>query len=293
MFGRNSHSDHGRQVRLHYQDPRFADDYAQAYRSGPSERYFASRLYAIAEILRSFPSGDLLDVGCGPGMMVHHLLGGDGGRFRITACDQSAAMIDIAARGLREDDKVRLHVADIGDLPFPGGSFDIVLAMGVLEYVDADRVLREITRVTKPGGFVVITMLNPLSPYRLFEWGAFWPARRLLGRLEGLLGVPEERRHRADKSGIHALPASRLVGRMRESGLRPHDVLFYDITALVPPFDRLVRPWTYRWRYAPERTVSRGPGRWLGSGYLVVAQIPAESRVAEPVLRPPVAVEAD
>ncbi|EMD24504.1 class I SAM-dependent methyltransferase [Amycolatopsis azurea] len=278
MFGRVNPIARGRQVRLHYQDPRFAADYAQAYRSGPSERYFASRLYAVSETLRAFPSGDLLDVGCGPGVMVHHLLGADGGDFRITACDQSAAMVDIAARGLRDDDKVRLHVADIDDLPFPRHSFDIVLAMGVLEYVDAGRALREIARVTKPGGFVVISMLNPFSPYRLFEWGVFWPARRLLGRIERLFGVPEERRHRADKSGIHALPAFRLVGRMRESGLQPRDVVYYDITALVPPFDRLIRPWLYRWRYAPERTVSRRARRWLGTGYLVVAQFPAEVR---------------
>ncbi|MFD5097208.1 class I SAM-dependent methyltransferase [Amycolatopsis thailandensis] len=293
MFGRANRSARGRHVRLHYQDARFAADYARAYRSGPSERYFASRLYAIAETLRSFPSGELLDVGCGPGMMVHHLLGADGGEFRITACDQSAAMIDLAARGLRDDDKVRLHVADIDELPFPRDSFDIVLAMGVLEYVDVDRALGEIARVTKPGGFVVITMLNPLSPYRLFEWGVFWPARRLLGRIEGLSGVPEERRHRADKSGIHALPAFRLVGRMRESGLRPHDVVFYDITAFVPPFDRLIRPWSYRWRYAPERTVSRRARRWLGTGYLVVAQFPTGARVPEPTQRPAVSVEAD
>ncbi|WP_245192788.1 class I SAM-dependent methyltransferase [Amycolatopsis alba] len=231
--------------------------------------------------MRAFPSGDLLDVGCGPGMMVHYLLGANDGEFRITACDQSAAMIDLVARGLREDDRVRLHVADIADMPFPGRSFDIVLAMGVLEYVEAGRALREIARVTKPGGFVVATMLNPFSPYRLFEWGAFWPARRLLGRIERLFGVPEERRHRARKSGIHALPSFELVRLMRESGLQPRDVLFYDITALVPPFDRLVRPWTYRWRYAPERTVSRRSRRWLGTGYLVVAQLPAKTRVPE------------
>ncbi|MFK0243481.1 class I SAM-dependent methyltransferase [Amycolatopsis azurea] len=51
-----------------------------------------------------------------------------GGRqvLGITACDQSAAMVDLATRGLRDDDKVRLHVADIDDLPFPRHSFDIV-----------------------------------------------------------------------------------------------------------------------------------------------------------------------
>jgi SAM-dependent methyltransferase len=287
LFGRADRATiRGDHVRVQYRDPRSATEYAETYEDGPSERYFTSRLHAVAEELKTFPSGDLLDVGCGPGMMVRHLLDTRPRDFRITACDQSAAMVDAVAARLKPNESVRLQVADIDNLPFPWHSFDIVLAMGVLEYVEVRSALREIARVTRPGGHVIVTMLNPLSPYRLFEWGVLWPARRLLGQIEHLLGVPAQRRHRARRSGIRALPAGQLGSRLREAGLRVRDVVYFDITTLVPPVDRLTRLTTQPWRYAPERTMSRRSRRWLGTGYLILAQAPAGTPTARPTPGP-------
>ncbi|MEU4602294.1 class I SAM-dependent methyltransferase [Kribbella sp. NPDC023972] len=186
--------------------------------------------------MRACPGGDLLDVGCGPGMQVRQLLDTRGGDFRITACDRSPAMMHAVAHRVGESAKTRLAVASIEDLPFQDKAF--VLGMGVLEYVDARRALREITRVVRDDGLVVVTMLNPLSPYRIVDWIAYRPALRMLGRVEGLLGVPEGRRHAAAKSGVRALPVSRLRHLMRRGGLRPESLVYYDVTPLLPP----VRP---------------------------------------------------
>jgi ubiquinone/menaquinone biosynthesis C-methylase UbiE len=246
--------------------------YAASYEGwGPSARYFHSRLYAVEDALRDAPGGDLLDTGCGPGRMVRRLLDTRPGDYRITACDRSKTMIDEVAARTSDAEDVKLAVANVEDLPFGDNSFDVVLAMGVLEYVDAPRALREIARVTRAKGLVVVTMLNPLSPYRLFEWGVFWPSRRLLGRVERLARVPAERRHGADVSGIRALPAAWLRRMMREVDLTPHDLLYYDLNLLVPPLDRVARRWSRQWRAHPERTVSRGACRWMGTGYLLAA----------------------
>ncbi|WIX98312.1 class I SAM-dependent methyltransferase [Amycolatopsis mongoliensis] len=261
-------------VRAQYADAELVADYADAYTGwGPTARYHHSRLHAVDEVLRSRAGGDLLDIGCGPGMMVRHLLDTRPGDFRITACDRSAAMIDaVVARAGRAE--VTPAVGDIENMPFPAGTFDVALAMGVLEYTDVASALREIARVLRPGGLLVATMLNPQSPYRLVEWGVFWPARRALGSLERAVGVAPEHRHGARRTGIKALSARRFRHELWQAGLQPEDPLFYDVTALVPPVDRFVRRWDHSWRDHPERTVSRGVARGLGSGYLMPALRP-------------------
>ena len=116
----------------------------------------------------------------------------------------------------------------------------------------------------------VATMLNPHSPYRLVEWGLYWPARRVLGGLEAALRVP--RRHGARRTGIKALAPRRLRHELWRAGLQPEDTLFYDVTALVPPLDKVVRHWDHSWRAHPEKTVGRGAAGRLGTGYLIAAR---------------------
>lgn len=260
----------GGDVRAQFDRPSFAASYAASYQSsGPGERYFSSRLHAVFESLARCPGGDLLDVGCGPGMFVRRVLDTRPGDFRITAVDRAPAMIAEAA-GRTAGAEVELAVGDAEALPFPDASFDVVVAMGVLEYCDPATVLRELARVVRPDGLVLVSMLNPLSPYRLFEWVVYWPLLRLLGQVEGLLGRPPERRHGVPKSGIRALSAGRLRRRMREAGLCPVDVVHYDLTPSVPPLDRLVCRWTRR-HERPADTVGRGLWRWPGTAYLVTA----------------------
>jgi SAM-dependent methyltransferase len=258
-------------VRVQYAEPALVAGYADDHAGwGPTARYHHSRRHAIDQVLDGCPRGDLLDVGCGPGMMVRHLLDTRPGHFRITACDQSQAMIDAVAA--RAGNDVRLSVGDIQEMPFADRLFDVVLAMGVLEYTDATLALHEVARVTRPGGLVVVTMLNPKSPYRLFEWGVFWPARRTLGALERAVGVPPSRRHGARRTGIVALTPRRLRELLWRAGLQPEEVIAYDVTASVPPFDRLARRWDRSWREHPEKTIARGAKRWLGTGYLIAAR---------------------
>lgn len=252
-----------------------ATHYAASYEGWrPAARYYRSRLYAIDEALHAGPQGRLLDVGCGPGMLVRHLLDTRPEKFQITGCDQSPAMIDAATARSKGSSNVELTVARVEKMPFPDKHFDVVVAMGVLEYADAADGLREIARVVRPGGLVAVTMLNPLSPYRLVEWCLYWPLLRVLGRVERLLGTP---RHAANVSGIRAIPLTRLRRMMRETGLAPQDAVHYDVTPLVPPLDRLARRWSRTWRDHPERTVRRGARPWPGTAFLVTARRQADA----------------
>jgi ubiquinone/menaquinone biosynthesis C-methylase UbiE len=226
----------------------------------------------IQDILSGCHGGDLLDAGCGPGVMVKALLKSRPDDFRITALDQSPGMIGYCASQVSDLGKVRLTVAKLESMPFEDASFDVVLVMGALEYTDASHAIREISRVTRQDGLVIVSMLNPLSAYRLSEWFLLWPAIRTLGAIERRFGLRSERPHEARRSGIHAYPAGMLRRRLQKADLQPVDTVYFDVTRTVPPIDRLPRS-IRRLEHTPfERTMTRGWRRWMGSGYLVVAK---------------------
>ena len=187
-------------------------------------------------ILASCPGGDLLDAGCGPGVMAQALLKSRPHDFRISVLDQSPAMVEYCAASARSLGKVYPAVGQLEALPYADATFDITLAMGVLEYTNASTAVSEISRVTRPGGLAVTTMLNPLSPYRITEWIIYRPLLRALGAVEILLHVPVERRHKTGATGIHALTPRTLRRLMTKANLEPVDLVYYDLAFPIPPF---------------------------------------------------------
>lgn len=256
-----------------YGNSQAAADYARAKEgSRPQGRFLRSRLWLVKNILASYPGGDLLDAGCGPGIMVHALLESRPHDFRITVLDQSPVMVEHCVTWARDIGEIYPTVGRLEAMPFADATFDVTLVMGALEYTSARLAIREISRVTRPGGLVIVTMLNPLSPYRLTEWFLFWPLTRLLGAIEKFYGVPTERQHGAQRSGIHAYPVFILRRLMRQTNLQPVDIVYFDVTPAIPPFDRLPRMIRRAERTPHERTVTRGWRRWMGTAYLIVSR---------------------
>jgi ubiquinone/menaquinone biosynthesis C-methylase UbiE len=270
-------------VAVQYHTPAAAEGYADLHNgTGAAARFFRSRIHLISETLSATQGGDLLDVGCGPGMMVRELLDSRPGEFRITALDRSPAMVEACAGRVADASNVRVLVGRIEAMPLPDASFDVVLAMGVLEYIDVSAALAEIARVTRPGGLVLVTMLNPVSPYRLVEWHVYWPLLRVLRAVETVLNVAPERRHGPEKTGIRAYRERTLRRRMAAAGLRPVDAVYFDVTPLVPPIDRVVQRWTRGQQKRPERTISRDWRKRLGTAYLLVGRKIPETTVSGP-----------
>ena len=256
-----------------YRSSEAAVDYARAKEtSRPTGRFLRSRLWLVQNILASYPGGDLLDAGCGPGMMVHALLESRPHDFRITILDQSPAMVEHCVASTRDIGEIYPAVGRLEAMPFADATFDVTLVMGALEYTSVRLAIREISRVTRPEGLVILTMLNPLSPYRLTEWFLLWPLIRLLGAIEKFCGVPTERRHGVQRSGIHAYPVFIFRRLMRQTNLQPVDIVYFDVTPAIPPFDRLPRMIRRAKRTPYERTVTRGWRRWMGTAYLIVSR---------------------
>lgn len=102
------------------------------------------------------PGMRVLDVGCGPGSitldLARRVAPGE-----VVGIDASASVI-ASARAAAEaagDSRTRFETADATRLPFDADAFDVVHAHQVLQHVpDPVGVLREMARVTRPGGLV-------------------------------------------------------------------------------------------------------------------------------------------
>lgn len=260
-------------VMFQYRNLQEAAEYVHVIEgSRPESRLRRSRLQLVKSVLGACPGGDLLDAGCGPGVMVHALLESRPNDFRIAAFDQSQAMVDYCRAWTHNLGEVYPAVGRLEAMPFADATFDATLALGVLEYTDIRLAVGEISRVTRPGGLVIVTMLNSLSPYRLTEWFLFWPLVRLLGVIEKFCHAPAGRRHGASLSGIRAYPMFLLRRLMRQAKLQPIDIFYFDVTWVIPPFDRLARMIRKAERTPQGRTVTRGWRRWMGTAYLIVAR---------------------
>ena len=114
------------------------------------------RKHAAEVINSSLDQGRVLEVGVGTGLA----LADYGRHLEIVGIDLSPDMLDKARERVaseRLDHVTGLHEMDAGDLKFPDNSFDIVTAMFVMTVVpEPEKVMRELARVTKPGGEVLI-----------------------------------------------------------------------------------------------------------------------------------------
>jgi len=78
----------------------------------------------------------------------------------VVGIDFAAPMLEVGRRKVREaglEDRIELQEADAMALPFPDGSFDVsAVAFGMRNMPDKIRALREMARVTAPGGQVMV-----------------------------------------------------------------------------------------------------------------------------------------
>jgi len=123
---------------------------------GRSTGYLGVVRNLIAEI-HLHPGETILDVGCGSGVLDRWLARHTGGAHRITAVDIHRTLLQEAAalatkEGLAEHIEFREGNAEA--LPFGDNSFDVTMSATVMELLDAERMLREMVRVTRPGGRV-------------------------------------------------------------------------------------------------------------------------------------------
>jgi SAM-dependent methyltransferase len=99
----------------------------------------------------------LADIGCGNGFLTKFLVGKGA---RVIAVDHSRRMLEQARRGLGK--RAEFRKGELDELPLEDAEVDAAFANLVWHHVaDTHRAARELFRVTKPGGSVVISDLLP------------------------------------------------------------------------------------------------------------------------------------
>jgi SAM-dependent methyltransferase len=256
-----------------YDTDKLAAGHARAHDfSRPEGRHLRSRIRLVQDLLANAPQGKLLDAGCGPGVLARTLLNSSRHAYDITVIDQSPAMVKYCMASTRESGELHAAIGDLESLPFADGTFDVTLTTGALEYTHAQVAIRQLSRVTRPGGVVLVSMLNPENPYRLTEWFLYWPALCVLSVLQKVLGIRTKHPHGANLSGIRALNATKLRRYMRQADLVPFDVVYFDLTPLVPPLDRIpaLRHWSEA--HSLRTRPTRDWRHWMATGYVLAAR---------------------
>lgn len=118
----------------------------------------------VAYVLRVLPAGGrALDLGCGAAPVLSEL------RKRGVSCtglELAEDMLKHARERLRTLglDDGDLHQGDCRHTPFADESFDVVVCLGVISYVEQyGDVLAEIHRVLKPGGYAIVSFRNKFN----------------------------------------------------------------------------------------------------------------------------------
>ncbi len=125
-------------------------------------------LYALAEgVMPVTEPCEVLELGCGPALDALNLAAHSA--WRVQGVDFSQTALAQAAEGARLlQRRLTLHCADVRRTGLPGGRFDLVYSQGLLEHFpDPEPVWREMQRLTKPGGFVLVDVPQTWNPYTL------------------------------------------------------------------------------------------------------------------------------
>lgn len=161
------------------------------------------RRRAIKEIVSRGAAQEILDIACGTGDFSIAIARAMAPGSHVTGLDLSEGMLAVmraklAAAGL--EGRVACVQGDSEALPYAGASFDCVtIAFGIRNFEHRETALREILRVLKPGGKLVILELSvPSNP--VIRWGYNLYFTRILPLIGGKIS--------GDKAAYRYLPAS-------------------------------------------------------------------------------------
>lgn len=134
-------------------------------------RYSEPLARELVALLAPEPGSRALDVGCGPGalsaVLVERL-----GTSHVAAADPSPSFVDAIRARLPG---LEVHTAAAEDLPFGDAEFDLTVASLVVHFMaDPTAGLREMARVTRPGGVVAATVWDHATGRG--PLAAFWRA---------------------------------------------------------------------------------------------------------------------
>jgi len=167
--------------------------------------------------------GRHLDVGCQDGMILSQVVRRFG--VRGTGVDVSEESLRLALA--RNDLGIHYYLADALSLPFRDGAFDTVHSLGTMEHItDHPRYISEMARVLRPGGRLLVDMINrrdALTVHGIERW---------LAERRGRAAAARQAAARIGHDHDTFREESDLRGMCESAGLRVRRVSHYN--AIVP-----------------------------------------------------------
>jgi predicted nicotinamide N-methyase len=120
-----------------------------------------SIIRTLLDLAQIHPGEKVLDVGCGSGVAIREVARRSAGANHLIGVDMSPYLLREARQLARQEgfgDVIEFHEGRAEALPFSDDSIDVALSCTVMEEGDADRMLTELIRVTKPGGRVAVVV---------------------------------------------------------------------------------------------------------------------------------------
>jgi ubiquinone/menaquinone biosynthesis C-methylase UbiE len=236
------------------------DDIAYSYAKLYSDRtrvghFFNSRKRQVEGMLADAVSGcKVLEVGCGPGLMVDYFLR-RGAHYH--GVDLSSEMIAGCRERFSGTASAHFSEGDVQQLDFPDSVFDVVLCLGVLEYVPSEpRAVREIARVLKPGGRFILSSINKWSPFNAWD-------RLVYRRLKGSNPGPIVQEYHTEEYYWQLLPAA---------GFEITGLSYFDFSLVVHPLDYKLPEISWALSELCEG-FRHGMLRGLGNGFLIDCRV--------------------
>ena len=191
-------------------------------------RYSSELARALIAAAGVRPGSRAIDVGCGPGALATELVKLLG-RDHVSAVDPSQSFVEACQARLRGVD---VRVASAEALPYPDDDFDHALAQLVVNFMaDAPAGVREMARVTRPGGTVAAAVWDYRGEMTMLR--RFWDA---------VAATDREGRNADEAATMPFVTPHELGGLLESTGLRDVVVTEASPTARYESFDDLWSP---------------------------------------------------
>jgi ubiquinone/menaquinone biosynthesis C-methylase UbiE len=249
-----------------------AEEYYRRYgENSPAGYALRVRREKVLELFDQ-PGGKVLDVGCGPAVMTQAML--ERG-CSFWGADPSPRMIEISRKLFQENERVHFLSGDAMRMDFPDSQFDAVLCMGVIDAVhDRHQAVREMLRVLKPGGTLIMSFTNLSSPYSWWKLYVFYPVVSVWKRIRGTPALRPRRQGLWTHMKKRVLFTERAAYRLLTSeGAGIIESVGYYYNILLSPLDEIwPRGALWLTRRLEESRCRRL--RWLAAGWIVKARKP-------------------
>jgi ubiquinone/menaquinone biosynthesis C-methylase UbiE len=201
---------------------------AETYESFMVPTLFAPWASFLVQSARPQPGQRILDVGCGTGIVARTVARHIGSGGKIVGIDLNPNMLAVArAAAEREGLTIEWHEGRAEKLPFPDGSFDLVLCQAALMFFsDRHAALAEMRRVLTDGSEVWLSVLQGIDRHPFYQ---------------ALDGAIQRRLGESGVGEIFALgDAEELAGLLSAAGFRHPQVRQVSMTARFPDPERFL-----------------------------------------------------